>query len=284
MDKTLRFFEQRVLNAYSDSSFVYQQKANVMFWLHILLIPTLILYIFINVWRNHPDELLNIIILDCLFLAAMLLGLPLLKQGRLSLVAHIDIGMAFLVACLGSFAKLPSQIVTGFNSFSVFFLVAVVFTAMFGSRKMVQYGAIGFIVLISVTHAITALSISPHLNVYLVSGTLNVLIAVVIIFCISYWNSQIMETALETTQKELEKNLHLQKQLEQKVEARTNELKVLKGLIPICSLCKNIRDDKGYWNRIEAYISSHTEAEFSHSICPDCAKTYYADLDKLKEP
>ncbi len=56
------------------------------------------------------------------------------------------------------------------------------------------------------------------------------------------------------------------------------QVKRLKGLLPICSACKNIRDDQGYWKRIEAYISEHSEAEFSHSICPDCARKLYPDL------
>ena len=57
-----------------------------------------------------------------------------------------------------------------------------------------------------------------------------------------------------------------------------DEVKILSGFLPICSSCKNIRDDKGYWNQIESYISKHSEAEFSHSICPECAKKLYPDL------
>jgi hypothetical protein len=57
----------------------------------------------------------------------------------------------------------------------------------------------------------------------------------------------------------------------------------LRGLLPICAYCKKIRDDKGYWNQIEAYLQKHTEAEFSHGICPDCEEKLYADLDKRKQ-
>jgi len=57
----------------------------------------------------------------------------------------------------------------------------------------------------------------------------------------------------------------------------------LSGLLPICAYCKKIRDDKGYWNQIEAYLQKHTEAEFSHGICPDCEKNFYAGLDKRKQ-
>ncbi|MFH0995226.1 MAG: response regulator [Pseudomonadota bacterium] len=58
-----------------------------------------------------------------------------------------------------------------------------------------------------------------------------------------------------------------------------SKIKQLSGLLPICSHCKKIRDDKGYWNHIEAYIRDHSEAAFSHSICQECAKKYYPDMD-----
>ena len=56
------------------------------------------------------------------------------------------------------------------------------------------------------------------------------------------------------------------------------QLKTLRGLIPICSNCKNIKDDQGAWQQLEEYISNHSEAQFSHGLCPDCVKTLYPDL------
>lgn len=53
------------------------------------------------------------------------------------------------------------------------------------------------------------------------------------------------------------------------------QVKQLNGLLPICSSCKKIRDDKGYWTQVEFYISKHTDVDFSHSICPDCMKKLY---------
>ncbi|MFH1983342.1 MAG: PAS domain-containing protein [Pseudomonadota bacterium] len=57
------------------------------------------------------------------------------------------------------------------------------------------------------------------------------------------------------------------------------QVKKLSGLLPICSYCKKIRDDQGYWNQIESYIHEHSEAEFSHSVCQECAKKHYPDMD-----
>ncbi len=67
-----------------------------------------------------------------------------------------------------------------------------------------------------------------------------------------------------------------------------DEIKQLSGILPICSSCKKIRDDKGYWNQLEAYFSRYSNTQFSHSICPDCAKKLYPDIniedDLEKEP
>ena len=56
-----------------------------------------------------------------------------------------------------------------------------------------------------------------------------------------------------------------------------DNVKTLSGLLPICASCKKIRDDKGYWNKIENYVRSRTNAEFTHSICPECAKRLYPE-------
>jgi PAS domain S-box-containing protein len=56
------------------------------------------------------------------------------------------------------------------------------------------------------------------------------------------------------------------------------KVKTLSGLLPICAGCKNIRDDRGYWQRIEGYISERSEAEFTHGLCPACLEKLYADL------
>ncbi len=56
------------------------------------------------------------------------------------------------------------------------------------------------------------------------------------------------------------------------------EVKTLTGLLPICSGCKKIRDDKGYWNEVETYVSKHTDALFTHGICPTCTAKYYPGI------
>ncbi len=62
-----------------------------------------------------------------------------------------------------------------------------------------------------------------------------------------------------------------------KLEEALREIKVLKGLLPICSFCKRIRDDRGYWQSLENYLRTHTQAQLSHGICPECLKEKYPE-------
>ncbi|MEN8200469.1 MAG: PAS domain-containing protein [Thermodesulfobacteriota bacterium] len=65
----------------------------------------------------------------------------------------------------------------------------------------------------------------------------------------------------------------------QELQESLAKVKTLSGLVPICASCKNIRDDKGYWNQIDNYIEDHSDAMFSHGTCPDCVERMYAGQD-----
>lgn len=65
-----------------------------------------------------------------------------------------------------------------------------------------------------------------------------------------------------------------------RLEDSLARVQTLSGMLPICASCKNVRNDKGYWERIEEYISERTPAEFSHGLCPECQKKLYPDLEK----
>lgn len=82
-----------------------------------------------------------------------------------------------------------------------------------------------------------------------------------------------------------ERVIQLEKSLREKNKELSEALahvKQLKGLLPICMFCKKIRDDENYWQQIEAYIGEHTEADFSHSICPECLEKHYPDYANKK--
>ncbi|MDQ6786416.1 MAG: response regulator transcription factor [Acidobacteriota bacterium] len=83
------------------------------------------------------------------------------------------------------------------------------------------------------------------------------------------------------------KMIELQRQLAERVrelEIALTQIKQLQGILPICSYCKNIRDDKNYWQQVETYVAEHTSVQFSHGICPDCyEQVVQPQLDKRKE-
>jgi hypothetical protein len=134
----------------------------------------------------------------------------------------------------------------------------------------------------------------------------------IFIFSQAYLLSVRFSNAFETVELQHLKLMQLNKGLDQIVELRTSELKkevaghkktekekeilieelqealkevkTLSGLLPICASCKNIRDDKGYWAQMEVYISEHSEAKFSHGICPDCAEKLYPDIYSKNDP
>jgi len=86
--------------------------------------------------------------------------------------------------------------------------------------------------------------------------------------------SQAQEEILRRQQAEIERDKVIED-----LKKALSEVKTLQGFLPICCICKNIRDDQGYWNQIESYIRDRSDAEFSHSICPQCAKKQYPDLN-----
>ncbi len=72
------------------------------------------------------------------------------------------------------------------------------------------------------------------------------------------------------------------RRLEKDLTSAMHEIKTLRGIIPICSHCKKIRDDKGYWQQVESYVKARTDAEFTHTICPDCKEELYPELNHKK--
>lgn len=100
-----------------------------------------------------------------------------------------------------------------------------------------------------------------------------------------------LEQTFETVQRAHERIIELNKELEHRVQERTaqltqankelqetlNQVKTLSGLLPICSNCKKIRNDDGYWVQVEAYLMQYTKAEFTHGICEDCGRKLYGD-------
>jgi len=84
--------------------------------------------------------------------------------------------------------------------------------------------------------------------------------------------SKILRDITALKQQQLERE-----QLITELQKALAEIRTLSGLLPICASCKQVRDDQGYWNQIETYISKHTKAKFSHGSCPSCTVKYYEE-------
>jgi PleD family two-component response regulator len=75
--------------------------------------------------------------------------------------------------------------------------------------------------------------------------------------------------------------LEEREELVEELRKALQNVKTLRGILPICSKCKKIRDDDGYWQRVERYVSAHTEADFSHGLCPDCLGDYTREIREI---
>lgn len=104
-----------------------------------------------------------------------------------------------------------------------------------------------------------------ELDEIFVVGSLQVI--TLLIFALRRWLTlSEINSSLQTANRELQDALA--------------EVTRLRGIIPICAACKKIRDDQGFWHQVEAYVEDHSEAQFSHSICPECRDSLYPSLDK----
>ena len=91
-----------------------------------------------------------------------------------------------------------------------------------------------------------------------------------------------MQVKLAEHARALQRALQEQEKLTLGLRDALTQVKLLSGLLPICASCKKIRNDKGYWEQMEVYIRDHSEADFTHGICPECAQTLYPEYYKKK--
>ena len=129
-------------------------------------------------------------------------------------------------------------------------------------------------------------------NVF-IPKALNVVAAVlIIVIVIRRWFPQEEEERERQVAhvRALEKEIHERKiaeaeseRLIAELQRALEEVKTLRGILPICSFCKKVRDDEGYWRQVDVYIQQQTDVDFSHSVCPDCIKTQYPDFKPRRE-
>ena len=219
-------------------------------------IPVLAGYGISYFYQNKPlDGFLNFTVAVCLLVISLLI---MKTGGRPGLYR-------FGVACLSLLLVYNVGFAPHGESEALWLIVIpLVIFYLFGTREGLTWMVVITIpsaVLILFPDVFNAYSYETHFR--------NALfIAVSLSFILSYYLESLrahFSSRLET------QNMDLQNAL--------SDVKKLSGLLPICSHCKKIRDDNGYWNQIESYIYEHSEAEFSHAICQECAEKHYPDLD-----
>lgn len=118
---------------------------------------------------------------------------------------------------------------------------------------------------------ISELAFTLYIDVYGYFNMVGHLLKIVAFYLIY---KAIIESGLRKPYSLLFRNLKLH---EEELRNALNEVKALRGILPICAACKKIRDDQGYWQQVEVYIRDRTDADFSHGICPDCMKELYPE-------
>ena len=126
-------------------------------------------------------------------------------------------------------------------------------------------------------------------SVILIQALIRVIIFIAVAGVVTFlsMHRQRAEELLLETNRQLESEVEERKKSEGEKENLIFELqktlaevKILRGILPICSFCKKIRNDKGYWDQVEIYVGQHSDAEFSHSICPECIDKHYPKFGK----
>jgi len=113
----------------------------------------------------------------------------------------------------------------------------------------------------------------PEVSQYESSFKIRFLVSFGLVSTVYYW----IESFRRKSHKELVCERHNLKSERKNLRKALDEIKVLKGILPICSHCKQIRDTEGNWNRMEKYVSERSEAEFTHGVCPECLEKHYFD-------
>lgn len=116
---------------------------------------------------------------------------------------------------------------------------------------------------------------------HIITIVFSTILAFIVSFFVLKRENKIKDALNQKNQELVASKTNLEENLKRLEEASRN-IKILSGLIPICASCKKIRDDEGYWHQIEQYINEHSDAVFSHGLCPACAKKMYPDM-KLEE-
>jgi hypothetical protein len=289
------------LKAFAEAPYVIRMKVTTLYWLQVALLPVMFTFLMLNLLRAKPSQLWGMLVVDISFILCLGIGLVLLRKGCFAATVKLHIVSQCCLILFGSLIKLPIMEITGYNHFNAEMFCVIIFASIFGTRSQLLCVAAFLLTLTAATYLYGRTIVAEDLKLHLQSGSLNAAVCMLATIFLAYINEGITRTGLRISQQELVRNQELNRTLEQRVAERTRalsdkykerkeltarlekslaEVKILSGFLPICSACKKIRDDSGYWNQIETYISTHSQAQFSHSLCPECLHRLYPGLKK----
>jgi len=190
-----------------------------------------------------------------------------------------SISFIITIAAFGIFWMIAMSSAPEGNSYYVGNILVLFFCFTFIRARFIWATFTGLLILLMFEITSIWLTDTPFIillrnNFFFISA---IIVGMVACYSMEYFarGNFFLMVSLEEEKKKLsnanEKLQHHIKELEQ----AHREIKTLSGLIPICANCKKIRDDRGYWNQIEKYISEHSEAVFSHALCPECIEKLY---------
>jgi len=289
------------LKAFAEAPYVIRMKVTTLYWLQVALLPVIFTFLILNLLRAKPSQLWGMLVVDISFILCLGIGLVLLRKGRFAATVKLHIVSQCSLIIFGTLIKLPILEITGYNHFNAEMFCVIIFASIFGTRRQLLCVAAFLLTLTAAIYLYGRTTVAEALELHLQSGSLNAAVCMLATIFLAYINEGITRAGLRITQQELVRNQELNRTLEQRVAERTRalndkykerkeliarlesslaEVKLLSGFLPICSACKKIRDDSGYWNQIETYISTHSQAQFSHSLCPECLHRLYPGLKK----
>ena len=216
---------------------------------------------------------------DIIYLTILVSGIVITLNRKKIKARHKAISIIILYLIVGVAGCYTFGMLAG----SVFFfpMSAVILALFYSVRTVVLFNlaSIGFLCFTAVGFSSTYLKlrIDPnilmtnysHWSVYILSVIFFFLISSVTIVNYRRAMNNLMDN-MNSQRDRIEKtNNNLQKALD--------EIRTLRGILPFCSFCKKIRDDKGYWEQVDVYIKKHSEANISHGVCPECMKIHYPE-------
>lgn len=225
-------------------------------------------------WRDRLPPFLTIIVANTSLLASLVLihdGLIRFADGKPKLVWYGVPFLALEVPYILLTYITPNVRIRVIISSAIFVIYSGVILRYYSKRIAPTYRKnwllpVGFSVQMAIFLAriVHLVILRRGLNDFMESGNLEAFLIILI-----YSTSIVIIVGLVV--------LNYQR-TELELRSARSEVKTLRGIIPICASCKKIRDDEGYWNAVDSYLHLHTEAEFSHGLCPDCSRKLYPEL------